>query len=60
MKYTAGLREQIMSSIFRLSKRDGMFVKKETVVELFKKPIKNVGRGRFIKNIKNDHDKETL
>ena len=53
MKYTAGLREQIMSSIFRLSKRDGMFVKKETVVELFKKPIKNVGRGRFIKkNIK--------
>ena len=32
-KYPLELREQIMSSIFRLSKRACMFVKKETVVE---------------------------
>ena len=32
-KYPLELREQIMSSIFRLSKRACMFVEKETVVE---------------------------
>ena len=36
-----------------------MFVKKEMVVEHFKKPIANFGRERFIKKIKNDHYKET-
>ena len=50
--------EQIMSSIFRAN-RPGMFVKKETALEHFNKPIKNVGRGRFIKKIKDDHYKET-
>ena len=50
--------EQIMSSIFRAN-RPGMFVKKETALEHFNKPIKIVIRGRFIKKIKDDHYKET-
>ena len=50
--------EQIMSLIFRAN-RPGMFVKKETALEHVNKPIKNVGRGRFIKKIKDDHYKET-
>ena len=47
-----------MSSIFH-AKRPGMPVKKESVVEHFKKPIKDVGRERFLKKIKDDHYKET-
>ena len=47
-----------MSSIFH-AKRPGMHVKKESVVEHFKKPIKDVGRERFLKKIKDDHYKET-
>ena len=58
MTYPLELREEIMSSIFR-AKRAGMHVKKEAVVEHFKKLIKNVGRGRFLKRIKGDHYKET-
>ena len=40
MCYPAKLREEICSSIFRNIKRDGMYVKKETVDEHFK--IKNL------------------
>lgn len=58
MGYLPQSREQIMSSIFRAN-QPGMFVKKETALEHFNKPIKNVGRGRFIKKIKDDHYKET-
>ena len=58
MAYPPELRGEIESSIFR-TKRPGLHVKKETVVEHFKKPIKNVGRGRFLTKIKDDHYKET-
>lgn len=40
-----------MSLIFR-AKCDGMYVKKEAVMEHFNKPIKSAGRGRFIKKTK--------
>ena len=58
MAYPPELREEIMSSIFR-AKRPGMHVEKETAVEHFKKPIKDVRRGCFLKKIKDDHYKET-
>ena len=46
--YLLHLQDEIMSSIFR-AKRHSMHVKKETVMEHFKKPIKSVSRGRFLK-----------
>ena len=51
-------QEQILSSVFR-AKRNDMHVKRETVVEHFKKPIKSVGRAKFIKRGKfiNQHYK---
>ena len=58
MAYPSELREEIMSSIFR-AKLPDMHAKKETVVENFKKPIKNVERGRFLKKIKDDRCKKT-
>ena len=58
MAYPSELSEEIMSSIFR-AKLPDMHAKKETVVENFKKPIKNVERGRFLKKIKDDHYKKT-
>ena len=48
MTYPLQSREQILSSIFRAN-RPGMFAKKETVLEHFNKPVKNVRRGRFLK-----------
>ena len=42
--YPHKLREEICSLIFRIIKRDDMYVKKETIDEHFKK--KNVGVGR--------------
>ena len=36
-----------------------MFVKKETVLEYFHKPLNSVGSGRFIEKIKDQHYKET-
>ena len=36
-----------------------MYVSKESVNEHFKKPIKNYGRGSFIKKNRNQHYKET-
>ena len=59
MKYLLQLRNQIIPSIFHSSKRDVMFVQSKHVVEHFKKPIKNIGRGRFMKKIKDDFYKET-
>ena len=56
--YPPDLKEEIMSSIFR-AKREGMYVKKETVLEHFKNLIKTVGRGRFIRKIRNEHYKAT-
>ena len=58
MSYPPDLKEETMSSIFR-AKREGMYVKKEAVMEHFKNPIEAVGRGRFIKKIRNEHYKET-
>ena len=58
LSYPPNLQEEIMWSIFR-AKREGMHVQKEMVIENFKKLIKSVGRGRFIKKIKDDHYKET-
>ena len=59
MKYPEREREEIMSSIFRNSKHRDMFIQKETIHEHFTVNSRNVGRGRFIKKIKNDHYKET-
>ena len=59
MKYSPELGTQIVSSIFRSSKRDGMFLEEKTVVEHFKKPVKNIGRWSFMKKIKDDCYKET-
>ena len=42
MAYSPEIRELIMSSSFR-AKRPSMYVKKETVLEHFKKPIKMLG-----------------
>ena len=36
-----------------------MFVKKETALEHFNKPIKNIGRGKFIEKLKDEHYKKT-
>ena len=49
--YPPNLQEEIMSLIFR-AKCDGMYVKKETVMEHFIKPIKSAGSERFIKKNK--------
>ena len=48
LSYPPDLQDEILSSIFR-TMRDDMFVKKETVMEHFKKPVKSVGRGGIIK-----------
>ena len=50
MAYPPELREEIMSSNFR-AKHPGMHVKKETVVEHFRKPIKNE-EGVFLRSLK--------
>ena len=51
MGYPHKLREEICSSIFCNVKRDGMYVKKETIDEHFKGVGKTngTGRGWFIK-----------
>ena len=48
LTYPPDLQDEIMSSMFR-TKRDDMFIKKETVIENFSKPVKSYGRGRIIK-----------
>ena len=48
-----------MSSMFRVNWPD-MFVKKETALEHFKKPLKNDGSGKFIKKLKDEHYNETV
>ena len=54
MGYPHKLREEICSSIFCNVKRDGMYVKKETIDEHFKGfgKTNGTGRGRFIKKIR--------
>ena len=52
MCYPPKEREQICSSIFRNIKRDGMYVKKETVDEHSKNKKPTIGRGQFNKKIK--------
>ena len=59
MKYPERTRDQIVSSTFRNSRRQDMFIQEDTVHEHFKVNSNSVGRGRFIKKIKNDHYKET-
>ena len=59
MKYPEREKKQIMSSIFRNSKRQGMFIQKGAVHEHFKVNSKSIGRGRFVQKLKNDHYKET-
>ena len=52
MKYPAQLREPICSSIFRNSKRKDMHISKETVNA-------GVGRGRFLKKIRDDMHRDS-
>ena len=58
MKYPEREREQTMSSTFRNSRHQGMFIPKETVHEHFKVNSKSIGRGHFVQKLKNDHYKE--
>ena len=58
MNFAPEKREQIMSSMFCVNRPD-MFVKNETALKHFNKPIKNIGRGKFIKKLKDEHYKET-
>lgn len=53
----SNLQDQILSSVYRI-KQDDMHVKKETVNEHFKKPIKSYGRGRVIKKNRDSCYKE--
>lgn len=48
LSYPPDLKDEPMSSMFR-AKRDDMVIKKETVMEHFKKPVKSFGRGFIIK-----------
>ena len=50
MTYLPDLQDEIMSSMFR-TERDDMFIKKETAIEHFSKPVKSYRRGRIIKKI---------
>ena len=50
LSYPPDLQDEIIFSIFRV-KRNDMFVKREVAMEHFKKSLKSVGRGRFIKKI---------
>ena len=51
MNYPPERREQSLSSIFCADRKD-MFLKKETVLEHFNKPLNSVRRRRFIKKNK--------
>ena len=57
MNFPPEKREQIISSMFPVNRPD-IFVKKETALEHFNKPIKNIGRDKFIKKLKGKHYKE--
>ena len=59
MKYPIKERDQIMSSIFRNSKREDMQVQTKIINEHFKNNSKSIGRGRFVEKLKNEHYKET-
>ena len=52
MGYPPKLHEEICSSIFRDVKRNGMYVKKETIDEYFKNKKIGIGCGRFIQKIR--------
>ena len=53
-QYPPQLREQICSSIFRNAKRRDMYVQKQTINEHFNNKSVSIGRGRFIKKIRDD------
>ena len=53
-QYPPQLREQICSSIFRNAKRRDMYVQKQTINEHFNDKNVSIGRGRFIKKIRDD------
>ena len=46
------LHEEICSSIFHNVKRDGMYVKNETIDEHFRNKKTGIGCGRFIKKVR--------
>ena len=47
-----------MSSIFRNSKCEDMYVQTKAINEHFKNNSKSIGRGRFVEKLKNEHYKE--
>ena len=59
MKYPIKKRDKKMSSIFRNSKREDMFVQTKAINKHFKSNSKSIGRGRFVEKLKNEHYKET-
>ena len=48
-----------MSSIFRNSKLEVMYIQTKTINKHFKNNSKSIGRGRFVEKLKNEHYKET-
>ena len=52
MLYLPKERDEIFSSVFRNIERDGMNVTKEAVNEHFKNKKPSIGRGRFMKKIR--------
>ena len=59
MKYPIKERDQIMSSKFRNSKHEDMYVQTKKTNEHFKNHSKSIGRGRFVEKLRNEHYKET-
>ena len=57
MKYPIKERDQIMSSIFRNSKQEDMYVQAKTINEHYKNNSRSIGRGRFVQKLKNKHYK---
>ena len=58
LKYPIKRKDQIMSSIFRNSKCEDMYVQTKAINEHFKNNSKSIGRGRFVEKLKNEHYKE--
>ena len=53
-RYPVEYQEQISSSIFRNADRKDMYIEKKTINEHFSNKKPSLGRGRFLKRIKDD------
>ena len=53
-RYPVAHQEQICSPIFRNADRKDMYIEKKTINEHFSNKKPSLGRGRFLKRIKDD------